>query len=477
MLTRHATSTDADTRMSVARGLAHGAAGDSLAQIARAALERLIADSDAQVRAVAVQSLASYGPAARDAVMSSLRDADQNVRVAASGVLDHVLPGRQADWLVAFDSDTSFAVRRGIVSAAARAGVMLPILDRRNPGAWQRHADWRHRAAAADAAGGASFDRALTAVRLLMRDPDGRVRVAAYAALAPWLDSADAPVHPSRRAAILESLGDDDPYVRATGLGALASRAAAADARLALDGYQRATRDSAADARVAAIQLMAAAWAHDSTRFSDSLRAAVRGVRVPEDLRERLAAGRGSVWTAWHRDTMSGAALGEGAGPSPHPQAWYDSVVQAVVLPALAGRPNTATIVTSRGPLDVTLLGDDAPLTVANFIALARRGYYRGTAFHRVVPAFVAQDGDPRGDGNGGPPYAIRDEFNRQRYIRGAVGMALSGPETGGSQYFLTLTRQPHLDGHYTAFGILRAGFPALDRIVQGDAITQVEIH
>ena len=82
-----------------------------------------------------------------------------------------------------------------------------------------------------------------------------------------------------------------------------------------------------------------------------------------------------------------------------------------------------------------------------------------------------------RGDGNGGPPYAIRDEFNRQRYIRGAVGMALSGPETGGSQYFLTLTRQPHLDGHYTVFGILHAGFPALDRIVQGDAITQVEIH
>ena len=107
---------------------------------------------------------------------------------------------------------------------------------------------------------------------------------------------------------------------------------------------------------------------------------------------------------------------------------------------------------------------------------LARSGYFRGTRFHRVVPNFVAQDGDPRDDGNGGPGYAIRDEMNRRRYDRGAVGMALSGPDTGGSQYFITHSPQPHLDGHYTVFGRVVNGFDVLDRIVQGDLITSITI-
>ena len=112
---------------------------------------------------------------------------------------------------------------------------------------------------------------------------------------------------------------------------------------------------------------------------------------------------------------------------------------------------------------------------MSNFLSLARSGYYRNTRFHRVVPNFVAQDGDPRDDGNGGPGYSIRDEMNRQRYERGAVGMALSGPDTGGSQYFLTHSPQPHLDGHYTIFARLVTGYDVLDRIVQGDLILRVD--
>jgi cyclophilin family peptidyl-prolyl cis-trans isomerase len=94
-----------------------------------------------------------------------------------------------------------------------------------------------------------------------------------------------------------------------------------------------------------------------------------------------------------------------------------------------------------------------------------------------VVPGFVAQDGDPRGDGSGGPGYAIRDELNRRRYHRGAVGMALSGPNTGGSQHFITLTPQPHLDGHYTVFGRVVSGFEAVDRLVQGDRLLAVRLQ
>ena len=129
---------------------------------------------------------------------------------------------------------------------------------------------------------------------------------------------------------------------------------------------------------------------------------------------------------------------------------------------------------TRRGELVLELFGADAPITVWNFMNLARTGYYRGTGFHRVVPNFVAQDGDPRDDGNGGPGYAIRDEMNPRRYERGAVGMALSGPDTGGSQYFITHSPQPHLDGNYTVFGRVLSGFATLDAIVQGDRITSI---
>jgi cyclophilin family peptidyl-prolyl cis-trans isomerase len=97
-------------------------------------------------------------------------------------------------------------------------------------------------------------------------------------------------------------------------------------------------------------------------------------------------------------------------------------------------------------------------------------------AFHRVVPDFVVQSGDPRGDGWGGPGYAIRDEINRLRYERGVLGMALSGADTGGSQFFITLSPQPHLDGTYTAFGRVIGDDTVLDQIRQGDRIEEMTV-
>ena len=132
---------------------------------------------------------------------------------------------------------------------------------------------------------------------------------------------------------------------------------------------------------------------------------------------------------------------------------------------------------TERGTVTISFHGADAPMTVHNFVTLARAGFYRDTRFHRVVPAFVAQAGERRGDGNGGPGYAIRDELNRRRFERGAVGMALSGPDTGGSQFYLTLLPQPHLDGHYTVFGSIIAGHAAADALVQGDRLVDVRVR
>jgi cyclophilin family peptidyl-prolyl cis-trans isomerase/HEAT repeat protein len=144
---------------------------------------------------------------------------------------------------------------------------------------------------------------------------------------------------------------------------------------------------------------------------------------------------------------------------------------------ARTGKTVRGVVTTSKGSFTIRLLPDEAPLTVDNFIQLAKRGYYRGIVFHRVVPNFVIQGGDPRGDGNGGPGYAIRCEINEEQYDRGAVGMALSGKDTGGSQWFVTHSPQPHLDGGYTIFGQVISGMNVVDSIVRGDTIKSIVIQ
>jgi cyclophilin family peptidyl-prolyl cis-trans isomerase/HEAT repeat protein len=135
-----------------------------------------------------------------------------------------------------------------------------------------------------------------------------------------------------------------------------------------------------------------------------------------------------------------------------------------------------AIVSTAGGSFTFELLPGDAPLTVDNFVELANRGYFKGATIHRVVPNFVIQDGDPRGDGNGGPEYQIRCEINQARYERGAVGMALSGKDTGGSQWFVTHSPQPHLDGGYTVFGKVVSGMEIVDGIARGDVIRNIVI-
>jgi len=144
---------------------------------------------------------------------------------------------------------------------------------------------------------------------------------------------------------------------------------------------------------------------------------------------------------------------------------------------ARIGKPVRAVVTTTKGSFTIELLPDEAPLTVDNFVELARRGYYRGIIFHRVVPNFVAQLGDPRGDGSGGPGYTIRCEVNEVPYDRGAVGMALSGKDTGGSQWFVTHAPQPHLDGGYTVFGRVVSGMNVIDSIVRGDIIRSITVR
>ncbi len=136
-----------------------------------------------------------------------------------------------------------------------------------------------------------------------------------------------------------------------------------------------------------------------------------------------------------------------------------------------------AILETGRGNIEMELFREDAPLTVANFVALARQGYFNGLSFMRVVPYFVIQGGDPRNDQEGGPEHSIRCEINLRPFERGSVGMALAGKDTGGSQFFIALSAQPHLDGGYTCFGRVVSGMPVAESMVAGDRITGVRIR
>jgi cyclophilin family peptidyl-prolyl cis-trans isomerase len=130
----------------------------------------------------------------------------------------------------------------------------------------------------------------------------------------------------------------------------------------------------------------------------------------------------------------------------------------------------SATLQTSEGPIELELHSDDAPKTVDNFVKLARDGFYEGVVFHRVIPDFMIQGGDPTGTGTGGPGYQFEDEFNEHPVERGALAMANAGPNTNGSQFFIvTVESAPWLDGKHTVFGRVTSGMEVVDRISQVD--------
>ena len=137
----------------------------------------------------------------------------------------------------------------------------------------------------------------------------------------------------------------------------------------------------------------------------------------------------------------------------------------------------TATIETGKGNLVLELFARNVPVTVNNFVFLAREGFYDDTTFHRVIPDFMAQGGDPTGTGTGGSGYKFADEFTEHTHITGALSMANSGPNTNGSQFFITYTPQHHLNGHHSVFGQLVDGMDVLKAIKNGDTIIRITVE
>ena len=137
------------------------------------------------------------------------------------------------------------------------------------------------------------------------------------------------------------------------------------------------------------------------------------------------------------------------------------------------------TMETNRGTIEIELHPQHAPLTVNNFVFLCREGFYDGVSFHRVISNFVIQGGDPTGSGAGGPGYRFTDETagNPLKHMRGVLSMANAGPNTNGSQFFITHSPQPHLNGRHTVFGTVASGMDVVDAIRAGDKMVRVTVQ
>ncbi|MBM3460874.1 MAG: hypothetical protein FJX76_02115 [Armatimonadetes bacterium] len=447
------------------------------------ALLRLLADRDDTVRIVALQALAettAAGALPAAALAAVLRGKDWRARVAAVDTLGKA-GGEGADeaLVLALHDPHALVVVAALRAAAAhKTEASAAILELwRNPTASEMvraealrvlpalsaggadevraaatDANWRYRRAAAQAL--ASLGD-ITLVDALLADSDPRVRAAAAESLGDSKGTAER---------LLRALADPDMVVRATAAEALGKRGDRNAVPLLIETLQ--SLSSAQDGEV----MMA---------IVDAL-GEIRDPRA-EDILVRLVADP-DVSVGEHSEKALRALGKPYKGPRPmRPRAAPPSdealkfLLQAP-LKAAKGKPTVAVVTTTRGDLRIRLMVDEAPLTAWNFISLARKKYYDGITFHRVVPNFVVQGGDPRGDGWGGPGRTIRCEYNPQRYRRGMVGMALAGKDTGGSQWFVTHSPQPHLNGRFTIFGRLEAGGEVLDALTEGDQIISVKI-
>ena len=183
----------------------------------------------------------------------------------------------------------------------------------------------------------------------------------------------------------------------------------------------------------------------------------------------------GIILVMFALSTMSCGEPAPAPTPTPTPKPKTYSAPPPMVIDT--SKQYTAIIETEKGNLVLELFAKDVPVTVNNFVFLARDGFYDGCTFHRVIPGFMAQGGDPTGTGRGGPGYKFDDEFTKHTHVAGALSMANSGPNTNGSQFFITFTPQHGLDGKHTVFGQLIEGMDILQAIEQGDIIKRIVIE
>ncbi len=422
-------------------------------------VRRLVDDPDPTVRIQALRALATYespqfGRTAQDATA----DANLHVRLQALATVG-VLGGPDAARVAReYTQAGPFALRyRALLSLAQLDGRE----GRERALTWVRDPAWFRRAAAAEALGLAGGDTALLWLERLVEDPDGRVAAQAFAVLR----QADATRASSLARAMLVH---PDPVVRTFAAEHLASDPNRSDVDRLVDAYGRARDDTIPDARMAAVAALGSIAAEGlAARVAVQEALFGRFPRSDDYLVRRVAAEAiPDAESRW--GPVAPMATGREIGD-------YREIARRLVLPAARGEPlPTVTVETERGRLVIELFAHEAPMTVNAILRLVDRRFYDGLTVHRLVPGFVLQTGDPRGDGWGGPGFTLRDEVSRRPYERATVGMALFGPDTGGSQFFVTLVEQPHLERTYPVVGRVVDGVDVLERILPGDRIRTV---
>jgi cyclophilin family peptidyl-prolyl cis-trans isomerase/HEAT repeat protein len=409
------------------------------------------AAADARVRVAALRALGRRGSAAgADTLMQVLatRGLAATLTLEAMTALAATEDLRAVDAMLDRLTDPRPQIRAAAIVGAARLdpeGFLLVVsslgTDR----------EWSVRAALATTLGTLEPDRVRSGLIDLTQDQDQRVVGPALSALARV-------GAPDLEARLLAALEAPDFAVRATAARLVGERKVPGAVAALTRAYERGLSDAAFDARAAALVALAGIGG------DEALAVVRRGLSDREwPLR----------WRAAQLLRAAGDATAEPERPAPlrQPVEYFESA--ALLHPAFTP---VAFIETRLGTIEVALNVVEAPLTTASFVALARAGFFNGLRVHRLVPNFVVQTGDPRGDGEGGPGFSIPDELSPLPYVRGTVGMALSWRDTGGSQFFITHSPQPHLDGRYTVFGQVTAGMGLVDQLTLYDVIERVRI-
>ena len=405
---------------------------------------------DIKVRIAAVRALGQIGgPAAIEPLLEllgqSVNDTIALEIVAAVGGSGHA---RAFEVLIERLNDPSAAMRAAALTAAAKLSpdAFLLVLSGLN-----RDPDWSVRATLANVLGTFGLQPVIPALEELLADEDARVHGSALDALA-------AVKAPNLTDLLFKSLEAADFMERAAAARLVGDSRPEGGVPRLVAAYGRGQGDSAYAARAAALEAL--------SKYG--------GEAALQTLREGLS---DRDWPVRWRAASLLHGLGERtAMPTrPAPLRIPPEGFEASDLLHPQFSPH-AFIETGRGAIELELNVLDTPITSRNFVELARGGFFTGMKIHRVVPTFVVQAGDQRGDGEGGPGYAVPDELTWQPYLRGTVGMALDWRDTAGSQWFITLSPQPHLDGRYTVFARVVNGWDVLDRLSQWDVIERVRV-
>jgi HEAT repeat protein len=430
------------------RGLA--AAGErSAGPIAQAVMAR--PNVDVRLRVAAIRAVGELGGGmAADALLTLARSKDtpRNVALEAVAALGASGDARAFDALLDLLTDPWPAMRAAALTAAARTNPdnFLVVAS-----GLPADPDWSVRAALASVFATLPAEQVRAGLLDLSRDKDPRVQGPALRALA----RVGAPELTSR---LFEALQSDDFVVRATAAELIGETKPAEGIDRLTAAYARGNTDASYIARAAAL----AALAKYGTEPAK--------VVLHQALDDKS-------WPVRWRAAELLRSLGEtGAQPSlPAPLRQPASYFESAGLLHPTVSPH-AFIESKKGTIEIELNLVEAPVTSQSFIDLARLGFFNGVKIHRVVPNFVVQDGDPRGDREGGPGFTLMDELSPLPFVRGTIGMALDWRDTAGSQFFITLSPQPQLDAKYTVFGRVVHGEEVLDQLSQWDVIDHVRI-